>query len=55
VVVVGERILVYDAHTGERLYEDNRPPGRWIAGALASGEGSDLRLLCLTVDGGRAD
>jgi hypothetical protein len=54
VVVAGDRILVYDGHTGERLYDDNRPPGRWIAGALAGGAEGDLRLLCLTVDGGKA-
>jgi hypothetical protein len=54
VVVVGERILAYDARTGERLYEANRPPGRWIAGALAGGDNGELRLLTLTVDGGMA-
>jgi hypothetical protein len=62
VVVVGDRILAYDARTGERLYEVNRPPGRWIAGTLANGTGNEgegtsplqLRLLALTVDGGMA-
>jgi len=49
--VVGDRICALDARTGDRLAQDaNRPPGRWVAGALAEAEEGGTRLLALTAD-----
>lgn len=49
--VVGDRVCAVDARSGDRLSQDaNRPPGRWIAGALAEAAEGGTRLLALTAD-----
>jgi hypothetical protein len=54
VIVVGERVTVFDARTGERLHDAVRPRGQWIDGALATSPDCEPRLLALTIEGGAA-
>lgn len=53
-VVVGDRVLTFDARTGDRLHEALRPPGVWIGAALVRTTNAEPRLLTLTRDGGFA-
>ncbi|MCS6777306.1 MAG: zinc ribbon domain-containing protein [Chloroherpetonaceae bacterium] len=50
-VVVGERPVMIDPVTGERVHESTRVCGRWVGGVLASASGSEPCLLLLTHDG----
>jgi hypothetical protein len=53
-VVVGDRVLTFDARTGDRLHEALRPPGIWIGAALVRTPDQEPRLLTLTRDNGFA-
>jgi hypothetical protein len=53
-VVVGDRVLTFEARTGDRLHEALRPPGVWIGAALVRTTDAEPRLLTLTRDGGFA-
>lgn len=53
-VVVGDRVLTFDARTGDRLHEALRPPGIWIGAVLVRTPDQEPRLLTLTRDLGFA-
>lgn len=53
-VVVGDRVLTFDARTGDRLHEALRPPGIWIGAVLVRTPDQEPRLLTLTRDNGFA-
>lgn len=53
-VVVGDRVLTFDARTGDRLHEALRPPGVWISAVLVRTPDQEPRLLALTRDQGFA-
>lgn len=52
VVVVGERVVSFEARTGGRQHEARRRDGRWVEGALVPGPSGEAepRLLELTQD-----
>jgi len=53
-VVVGDRVVTFDARTGDRLHEALRPPGVWIGAVLVRTTDQEPRLLTLTRDTGFA-
>lgn len=48
VAVVGDRVWVFDARTGERLHDAVRPLGRWLDAVLAPSADGQSRLVSLT-------